>query len=190
MSSALDMLYEKCVPEKLKTDIAFLIERENHELHQTENCFAVYHLHDDFDDYHFTDEFNNTFYDAACRYCEMLEYGYKSKTVDTVALEYFPDNHPIDVAVFSVLCDTMPNSSKISALIEFDFESETVGICDSSDNAWRVYNLEDVANAVHKVKLKSDLSLKTDQEIFNEALAGREIDFESEDESDDFTMQM
>lgn len=190
LSSALDTLYEKYVPRKLKTDIASLIERENHELRQTENCFAVYHLHDDFDDYHFTDEFNNTFYDAACRYCEMLEYGYKSKTVDTVAHEYFPDNHPIDVAVFSVLSNTMPNDNRISALIEFDLENETVGVCDSSDNAWRVYNLEDVADAVHKVKLKSDLSLKTDQEIFNEALAGREMDFESEDESDDFTMQM
>ena len=51
-------------------------------------------------------------------------------------------------------------------------------------------NLEDVADAVHKVKLKSDLNLKTDQEIFNEALVGREMDFESEDESDVFTMQM
>lgn len=190
LSSALDTLYEKYVPEKLKAEIESLIARENTELRQTENCFAVYHLHDDFDDYHFTDEFNNTFYDAVCRYCEMLEYGYKSKTVDTVALEYFSDNHPIDVAVFSVLSNTMPNDNRISALIEFDLENETVGVCDSSDNAWRVYNLEDVADAVHNVKLKSDLSLNTDQEIFNKALAGRDIDFESEDESNDFTMQM
>lgn len=190
LSSALDMLYENYVPEKLKTDIESLVEREHAELRQTENCFAVYHLHDDFDDYHFTDEFNNTFYDAACRYCEMLEYGYKSKTVDTVAHEYFSDNHPVNAPVFSVLCNTMSNDNRISALIEFDLENETVSVCDSSDNSWRVYNLEDVADAVHKVKLKSDLNLKTDQEIFNEALVGREIDFESEDESDDFTMQM
>lgn len=82
------------------------------------------------------------------------------------------------------------NDNRISALIEFDLENETVSVCDSSDNSWRVYNLEDVADAVHKVKLKSDLNLKTDQEIFNEALVGREMDFESEDESDVFTMQM
>ena len=190
LSSAIDTLYEKYVPEKLKAEIESLIERENAELRQTENCFAVYHLHDDFDDYHFTDEFNNTFYDAACRYCEMLEYGYKSKTVDTVAHEYFPDNQPINASVFSVLCNTMPNDNRISALIEFDLEDETVSVCDSSDNAWRAYHLEDVADAVHKVKLKSYLILETDREIFNNALAGKEIDFESEDETDNFTMQM
>ncbi len=190
LSSALDTLYEKYVPEKLKTDIASLIERENHELRQTENCFAVYHLHDDFDDFHFTDESNNTFYDAACCYCKMLEYGYKSKTVDSVAHEYFPDNQPINVSLFSVLCNTMPNDNHISALIEFDFEDETVSICDSSDNAWRAYHLEDVASAVHKAKLLSASALNTEQEIFNEALIGKEIDFESEDETDEFSMQM
>lgn len=190
LSSAFDALYEKYVPEKLKAEIECLIARENAELRQTENCFAVYHLHDDFDDYHFTDEFNNSFYNAACRYCEMLEYGYKSKTVDTVAHEYFPDNQPINASVFSVLCNTMPNDNRISALIEFDLENETVSVCDSSDNAWKAYHLEDIADAVHKVKLKSDLILETDQEIFNNALAGKEIDFESEDETDDFTMQM
>lgn len=120
----------------------------------------------------------------------MLEYGYKSKTVDTVAHEYFSDNHPVNAPVFSVLCNTMPNDNRISALIEFDLENETFSVCDSSDNSWRVYNLEDVADAVHKVKLKSDLIFETDKEIFNNALAGKEIDFESEDETDDFTMQM
>ena len=75
-------------------------------------------------------------------------------------------------------------------MIEFDLENETVSVCDSSDNSWRVHNLEDVADAVHKVKLKSDLILETDKEIFNNALAGKAIDFESEDETDDFTMQM
>lgn len=188
--SALDTLYEKFVPEKLKAEIASLIARENTELHQTENCFAVYHLHDDFDDYHFTDEFNKTFFDATCRYCEMLEYGYKSKTVDTVAHEYFPDNHSINAAVFSVLCNTMPNDNRISALIEFDLENETVSVCDSSDNAWRVYNLEDVTEAMRKVKVKSDVDFRTDMEIFNDALLGREVDFESEDETEDFSMQM
>lgn len=70
----------------------------------------------------------------------------------------------------------MPNNNKISALIEFDLEDETVSVCDSSDNAWRVYHLEDVAEAVHKVKLKSDIDFRTDQEIFGEALESKEID--------------
>lgn len=90
----------------------------------------------------------------------------------------------------TVLCNTMPNDNHVSALIEFDFENETVSVCDSSDNAWRAYHLEDVSSAVHKSKLKFNAELNTEQEIFNDALIGKEIDFESEDETDKLSMQM
>lgn len=186
----LDFIYEKYVPDDIRYKVEDLISREETELRQSANCFAVYHLHDDFDDYHFTDDFSNTFYDAACRYCEMLQYGYRSKTVDTVAQEYFSEHQPINASVFSILCSAMPNDNRISALIEFDFENETVGVCDSSDNSWRVYNLEDVSEAVHKAERKADSVFKTDQEIFNEALEGKEIWFESEEETQESTMQM
>lgn len=186
----LDLLYENQVPDEIRYEVEALISREEAELRMSENCFAVYHLHDDFDDYHFTDEINNTFYDAVCRYREMSEYGYKSKTADTVAHEYFPDSQQINVSVFSALCKAMPNDNRISALIEFDLENETVGVCDSGDNSWRVYSLEDVAEAMSKVQVKSDSVLKTDQEIFNEVLIGKKINFETEDGTDDFTMQM
>lgn len=183
-------MYEKYVPDEIRYKVDSLIEREETELRQTNGCFAVYHLHDDFDDFHFTDEFNNTFYDAACRYSEMLEFGYTSKTTDTVANEYFSDHQPINAAVFSVLCNTMPNDHRISALIEFDLENETVSVCDSSDNAWRVYNLKDVADAMYKVKLKSDLDFRTEQEIFSEALEGKEIEFGGVSQATEQSMQM
>lgn len=186
----LDSIYEKYVPDEIRYEVESLISREETELRLSKDCFAVYHLHDDFDDYHFTDEFNNTFYDAACRYCEMLEHGYKSKTTDTVAQEYFSDHQPINAPVFSVLCDTMPNNNKISALIEFDLEDETVSVCDSSDNVWRAYHLEDVAEAMHRVKLKSELDFRTDQEIFREALEGKEIDLGDESQANNPIMQM
>lgn len=190
LSAELDLIYEKHVPDDIRYDIEALISREEAEIRQTKNCFAVFHLHDDYGDFHFIDEFNKTFYDAACRYCEMLEYGYKLQTVDAVAESYFPDNQSINVSLFSVLCNTMPNDNHISALIEFDFEDETVSVCDSSDNSWRAYHLEDVASAVHKAKLKFNTLLNTEQEIFDDALIGKEIDFESEDETDEFDMQM
>ena len=186
----LDLIYEKYVPDDVRHNIESLISREEAEQRQLKNCFAVYHLHDEVDDYHFTDEFNKTLYDAVCRYCDMLKYGYKNKTVDTVAQEYFSDSQEINPSVFSVLCNTIPNDNHISALIEFDLEDETVSVCDSSDNSWRVYNLEDVTEAVHKVKVKSDSVLKTDQEIFNESLIGKEINLESKDKTVEFTQQM
>lgn len=186
----LDLIYENQVSDEIRYEIEALISREEAEARMSENCFAVYHLHDDFDDYHFTDEINNTFYDAACRYSEMSEYGYKSKTADTVAHEYFPDSQQINASVFSALCNAMPNDNRISALIEFDLENETVGVCDSGDNSWRLYNLENVLDAARKAELKPDDVFKTDREIFNEALIGKEINIESEDATDDFIMQM
>lgn len=186
----MDLIYEKYVPDNIRYDIEELISREEAERRMFENCFAVYRLHDRFDDFHFTDKFNNTFYNAACRCCEMLRYGYKSKTTDTVTHEYFPNSQQINSSVFSVLCNTMPNDNRISALIEFDLESETVGVCDSSDNSWRVYDMESIAEAMRKVRVKSDSVLKTDQEIFNEALIGKEVNIESEDETVEFTPQM
>lgn len=186
----LDSMYEKYVPVNIRNKAESLIAREEAELRRSENCFAVYHLHDDLDDYHFTDELNNTFYDAALRYRDMSEYGYKAKTVDTVAQEYFPDHQPIGVSVFSALCDTMPNYNRISALIEFDLENETVGVCDRSDNAWRVYNIEDVLDAVRKAELKPDDVFKTNREIFGEALEEKEIDLEDESQTEEPAMRM
>lgn len=186
----LDSIYEKYVPDDIRYDIEALISREEAELRQSENCFAVYHLHDDFDDFHFTDECNNTFYDAACRYQDMSKYGYRSKTMDTVAQKYFSDHQPISAPVFSVLCDTMPNNNKVSALIEFDLENETVGVCDSSDNSWRVYFLEDVLDAVRKAELNADDDFKTNREIFEETLRGREISFDNDEECETPEMQM
>ena len=130
------------------------------------------------------------FYDAACRYRDMSEYGYRSKTTDTVAGEYFPDNQPITASVFSVLCNTMPNNRKISALIEFDLENETVGVCDSSDNSWRVYSLEVILNAVRKISLKSSFVFKTDREVFEEVLQGKELMFDNNKEVNTMGMQI
>lgn len=186
----LDLMYEKYVPDEIRYDIEALIKREETELHKSEGCFAVYHLHDDFDDYHFTDEFDNTFYDAACRYSEMLEYGYKSKAMDTIAQEYFSDHQPVNASLFSVLCNAMPKDHRISALIEFDLENETVSVCDRNDNKWKAYNLEDIDDAMDKVKLKSDFDFRTEQEIFYKALKGKEIEFDGETQTAEPTMQM
>ena len=60
--------------------------------------------------------------------------------------------------------------------MEFDLEDGTVGVCDSSDNAWRYYKLKDVSTAVYKAERKSGLRWSEEQEIFTKALSGKEID--------------
>ena len=57
----LDSLYEKYVSDDVRYKIESLAAREEAEIRQSKNCFAAYRLHDDFVDFHFTDECNNTF---------------------------------------------------------------------------------------------------------------------------------
>ena len=90
---------------------------------------------------------------------------------------------------FSVLCNAMPNDPRITALVEFDFDHDTVSVCESSDNAWLTYNLKDVSTAMYKAERKEGLSLDARHEIFATALEGKEITFdEGEDESPDLQM--
>ena len=90
---------------------------------------------------------------------------------------------------FSVLCNAMPNDPRITALVEFDFDHNTVSVCESSANAWVSYNLKDVSAAMYKAERKEGLSLDARHEIFAAALEGKEITFdEVEDESPDLQM--
>jgi len=49
----------------------------------------------------------------------------------------------IDADKYEYLCDRMPNDFRITALMDFDLDNETVSVCDSSDNAWpqATYNI-------------------------------------------------
>lgn len=156
--------------------------------------FSVYHFHNADDDFFFTTELRDTFYSAAYSYRKLIQDGNDNLTLDSIASIYYSDYNPIDELNYSVLCDAMPNDFRISMLIKFDFENGTVDICDSSDNAWRVYNLDDVIEAVSRAERKPGLHLETRREIFEEALAGKEIYYDDEneivDEDSSPTMQM
>ena len=60
--------------------------------------------------------------------------------------------------------------------MEFNFEDGTVGVCQSSDNAWWYYDLNDVSAAVYRADRKSNLRPGAREEIFSAALEGKELD--------------
>lgn len=78
--------------------------------------------------------------------------------------------------IYSVLCNAMPDDSRITARIEFDFENGTAGIYDRREKEWKLYQLDDVADTVDRAGRKRRISLEAKREIFEEALAGKEID--------------
>ena len=121
--------------------------------------FAVYHLHDGNDDYHFVDELRNTFMSAAAVYRGMVSDGVLNHTVDSIAHECFGEHQPIDALTFMVLCDAKEHDERINAVIEFDFEAGNVSVSEGRNTEWNVHSLSDVASAV-------DIAFKGNEKLF------------------------
>ena len=192
----LNDLYKNLVPEDEQTEIESQIERET----ATENAareaarrFAVIHFHEGDDDFYFTSDQQNDFYSAAYLYRHYMKDEVGKYTLDSLA-RHFGEYQTIDELTFSVLCDAMPNDQRITALMDFDFDHGMVSVCESSDNAWWTYDLNDASAAVYRAERKSGLRVETRCEIFSEALAGKEVEMDGEDQdiekSDSPAMQM
>ena len=193
---SLDDIYAKFVPEQEREDIDLMISIERQQEQaaiEAAKRFSVVHLHDANTDYHFTSELHTSFLHAARLY-RMVTKDLKSPLPSTDAMSYaFMSHRPISPQKFSELCDSIATDNRITALIEFDFEDGTVGVCQSSDNAWWYYDLKDVSNAVFRADRKSGLRLDTREELFTAALEGKELDVyeeETQDEDASPAMQM
>lgn len=193
LEHALDSIYQELVPATEREQIEAQIIREASEEYarqQAARRFAVVHFHDADDDFNFTTELSNKFYTMAYRYREFMKDEVGAVTLDSLA-RHFGEYEPVDEVTFSILCNTMPDDPRITAIADFDFESNTVSICEHGDE-WRTYDLKDVSTAVFKANRKSGLQMEAREAIFDEALEGKEILFEeaSEDESEGPVLQM
>ena len=190
LQNLLDHFYEQTVPERERMEVEAQIELEQAEesaQREAARRFAVVHFHEGDDDYFFTSELRNCFYGIANLYRSTLRNEVGKYTLDSIAQSNFSGSEQISDVMFSVLCDAMLNDPRITALVEFDFDHDTVSVCESSDNAWWTYTLKDVSNAMYKAERKEGLTLAARHEIFETALEGKEIEF---DDGDGPTMQM
>lgn len=192
---ALDDLYERIVPADQREEIESCIAAEQAQEETEQEAagrFAVIHFHDAGDDYFFTSELRNSFYSIANLYRYELRNEIGRYTLDSIAACNFSGQEPISVVMFSVLSGAMPNDERISALVEFDFESGNISVKESGDSAWRAYRLKDVSDAMYKAERQYGLPLAARHQIFDAALEGKEISCEHEmpDEDDAPTMQM
>ena len=183
MTAALHALYEENVPAAERAEVESLITKEEAEeqaQREAARKFAVIHFHEQDDDYYFTSENRKDFYSAACLYRYDIKDEVDIYTLPSFA-QHFGEHQMIDGLTFSVLCDAMPNDPRITAAMVFDFENGTVSVCESSDNAWWTYALKDVSAAVYRADRKTGLNPNMRREIFDEALAGKEIDVDPVD---------
>lgn len=181
MNEAFNWLYEQLVPVEQQTAIEAQIketDKAERAEREAKRRFAVYHVNENGSDAYFTSDHFNSFRTAAYRY-RLYDRGELSDEPQCLADAFFGSD-AITAAEYEYLCDRMPNDFRITALVDFDLDNETVSVCDSSDNAWRSYRLHDLSVAAFKA-FRGDYYSSDDRErIFKGALTGKEIDTESE----------
>lgn len=180
---AFDELYQQYVPEEQRAAIEAEITKdeiiEKAEV-EAKRRFAVFHIREGGEDAIFRSDIFKSPMLAASR-CRLFLRGELNDQPETFA-EAFVDAEEITPQEYARVCENINCDQRITAIMEFNLDEGTVGICDSSDNAWNTYKLHDISVAAYKA-YRSDSKLSdARREIFNQSLAGKEIVFD-EDES-------
>ncbi len=188
MKNMMDVLYETILPREVCDEIDSQVAKEQAQAEAESEAarrFAVYHIRENGEDYHFTSDFFQTVMQSAYRY-RLYERGELSDEHKTFA-DSFVETQPISLEKFNEVCTDMNSDKRVTALVEFDLDNGSVSICDSSDNAWWCYSLHDFSVAAYKAYRAVGRSTTDRKEKFAEALAGKEIfpPDETEDEAPD-----
>ena len=180
----LDSLYEQLVPAAERGDIENRIASENAQAAaeaEAARRFGVIHLHQGDDDFYLVANEQKDLYTMATLYRRQLQ-----PNIGTVPLwDLTGQFHKADRVFQSDylrLCRAMPDDHRITALMELDFDSGTISVCDNRENSWTTYSLKDVSTAIFKAERKSGLSSAVRQQIFDEALQGKTIATVRQDE--------
>ena len=180
----LDSLYEQLVPAVERGDIENRIAAENAQAAaeaEAAKRFGVVHLHQGEDDFYLIANEQRNLYTMAALYRRQLQ-----PNIGKVSLWDLTGRFHKADRVFQSdylrLCRQMPTDHRITSLMEVDFDSGTICVCDNRENSWTTYSLKDVSTAVFKAERKSGLSSAVRQQIFDEALQGKTIATVHQDE--------
>ena len=187
-----DMLYQEYVPDDQRASIEERIEQEaaaEQARLEAKRRFAVYHVRENGEDWHFTSDHFRTVMQAACRY-RLYSRGELSAEPETFA-GAFMETKPLALTDFDEICADINSDQRVTARFDFDLDEGRVSVCDSSDNAWRTYSLHDFSVAAYKAYRSDYQSTDCRREIFSSALCGKEIETNrSVDEMEAPSMQM
>ena len=181
-------MYQEYVPDEQRASIEARIEREDTAEQarlEAARRFAVYHIREKGDDYHFTSDHFRSPMQAAYRY-RLYERGELSADPKTFA-DAFIETNPVNLEYFNEVCSDIHSDNRISALLEFDLDEGRVSVYDGMDNEWQTYSLRDFSVAAYKAFRSDYRSEEGRRKIFNRSLAGKELSF-SEEPSNDITV--
>lgn len=193
LTEAFDTLYQEYVPDEQRASIEARIEREDAAEQarlEAARRFAVYHIRENDDDCHFTSDYFLSPMQAAYRY-RLYERGELSADPKAFA-DAFIETNPISLEYFGKVCADIHSDDRVTALFEFDLDEGWVSVHNSTDDDWQVYSLHDFSVAAYKAFRSDYHNEECRREIFNNSLAGKEMDLseETDDETEAPTMQM
>ena len=192
LTEAFDTLYQEYVPDEQRASIEARIEREDAAEQarlEAARRFAVYHIRENGDDYHFTSDYFRTPMQAAYRY-RLYERGGLSADPKTFAVAFI-ETKPISLEYFGKVCADIHSDNRVTALLEFDLDEGWLSVHNSIDDEWHTYSLHDFSVAAYKAFRSDYRSEECRREIFNNSLAGKEVDLsETDDEAETPAMQM
>lgn len=192
LTEAFDTLYQEYVPDEQRASIEARNERENAAEQarlEAARRFAVYHIRENGDDCHFTSDYFLSPMQAAYRY-RLYERGELSADPKTFAAAFIETN-PVSLEYFGKVCADIHADDRVTALLEFDLDEGWVSVHISTDDDWQTYSLRDFSVAACKAFRSDYRSEECRREIFNDSLAGKEVDLsETDDESEASAMQM
>lgn len=193
LAEAFDLLYQEYVPDEQRASIEATIERED----ATEQArleaarrFAVYHIRENGDDCHFTSDYFLSPMQAAYRY-RLYARGELSADPKTFT-DAFIETNPVSLEYFGKVCADIHSDDRVTALFEFDLDEGWVSVHNSTDDDWQVYSLHDFSVAAYKAFRSDCRSEECRREIFNNSLAGKEMDLseETDDETENQVIQI
>lgn len=192
LAEAFDTLYQEYVPDEQRASVEATIESEyaaEQANMEAARRFAVYHIRENGDDYHFTSDIFRTPMQAAYRY-RLYERSELSANPKTFAAAFIETN-PVNLEYFGKVCADIHSDNRVTALLEFDLDDGRVSVHNSTDDEWQTYSLRDFSVAAYKAFRSDNRSAECRREIFNNSLAGKEVDLsETDDETEAPAMQM
>lgn len=149
---------------------------ETQTIDDTVGKIAVLHLHQEDDDYHFTSDYNNTFFKTAKLYQRFKEQEDEKLTVDTIAQMYFGAQQSIDPVTFSVLTNAIEHDDRVNVVVEIDMDEDMMSVLDKS-GVWKTYCLDDILHALGVVERNAGRKVNqfTDR-MFRELMEWNEVD--------------
>lgn len=170
-------LYDQYVPREeqlaIEAELEQIEAQENAE-REARRRFGVFHVHENDSDRYFTSELFQSLLSTAYRY-RLYDRGELSSNPKAFA-DAFGEAEYISAAEYEELCDRIPTDHRIKVAADYDLDAGTVTACQSSDNAWWSYRLRDLSVAAFKAHRSNYRGSDSREKIFEEALAGKEID--------------